>query len=294
MERLKTLAQVMQSRAAALDEPVSGSPAASPGRLRVQVYNADATSFHGNAVLVSGETDAVLLGIGLSRADALRITAMVLDSKKALRTIYIGWPDPDCHVGLEVLRQHFPHAEAVAAAPTLRKIEIALDKNRQLFGGHAPDRPLHLLPGLLQGTTLMLEQDVLEIRGIDESQAHRSYVWIPSIKTVVGGLNVFGGVHPWMACSTTLKERSDWSLALEAMLALQPTRVIAGCSLPGSPQDVSQIHWTHAYLDRFEAELAAATGSQALIHAMQRAYPDAGLPLMMHIGAQVNMGEMKW
>ena len=62
-------------------------------------------------MLVAGKTDAVLLDTGFTRADALRIAAMVLDSKKTLKTIYISQADPDYYFGIEVLKQHFPEAQ---------------------------------------------------------------------------------------------------------------------------------------------------------------------------------------
>lgn len=295
MDRLKSLANVMHSQATARERDRRGDDGAH-APLSIQVYNTDAASFHSNAVLVCGETDAVLLGIGLSRADALRITAMVLDSKKALKTIYIGWPDPDCHIGLEVIRQHFPHAVVLATAQTLQKIETALIKNRQMIDRPAAGQMRHAAewPTLLQGDRLVLENEVLEVRGIDHNQPHRSYVWIPAIKTLVAGLNVHGTVHLWTACTPDAQARADWRRTLDDMAALQPERVIPGCSLPDSAQDVSQIRWSQDYLDRFEAELASASSSNALIRTMQNAYPEAGLPVALHIGARVGMGEMKW
>jgi hypothetical protein len=70
--------------------------------------------------------------------------------------------------------------------------------------------------------------------------------------------------------------------------------VIPGHSLPGQKQDASQITYSQAYLARFEAELPKATNSGALIEAMKKAYPDAGLAIALDIGAKVNKGEMKW
>src|SRR3954464_8465880 len=87
---------------------VASGPAAQPATsspLSVQVYNADGGSFHVNAVLLSGKTDAVLLDTGFTRADALRIAAMVLESKKNLKTIYISHSDPDFYFGMETLKQ---------------------------------------------------------------------------------------------------------------------------------------------------------------------------------------------
>ena len=69
---------------------------------------------------------AVLSMAALTRADALRIVAMVLDSKKTLKTIYISQADPDYYFGAEVLKQVFPEARLVSTAPTRQKIEATL------------------------------------------------------------------------------------------------------------------------------------------------------------------------
>lgn len=270
--------------------------AATPAPLTVQVYNADGGSFHVNAVLVAGQTDAVLLDTGFTRADALRIAAMVIDSKKTLKTIYISQADPDYYFGLEVLKQFFPQAQVVTTAPTRKKIEATLPTKLQVWGprmgANAPQRVP--LPEVLAGNTLTLEGQTLEIRGLDDALPHRSYVWIPSIKTVAGGVNVYAGLHLWTADAQSPQERADWSNKLSAMAALQPTTVIPGHSLPGQKNDASQIRWSQAYLSRYEQELPKAANSAALMDAMKKAYPEAGLGIALEIGAKVNKGEMKW
>jgi len=289
----KTLARLIAPFALTLGVVADGAAQTAP--LTLQVYNADVNSFHVNAVLVSGKTDAVLLDTGFTRADALRIVAMVLDSKKVLKTIYISQPDPDYYFGIEVLKQYFPDAQVVATAPTLKKIEATLATKLQVWGprmgANAPKTVP--LPTALEGNTITLEGEKLEIKGL-ESQPHRSYVWIPSIKTIAGGVNVYGGLHLWTADAQTAQERADWSKKLGDMIALQPSRVIAGHSLPGTKQDVSQVQWSQAYLARFETELPKAANSAELITALKSAYPDAGLMVALEIGAKVNKGEMKW
>ena len=156
-----------------------------------------AASFHVNAVLVAGQADAVLIDTGFTRADAYRIAAMVLDSKKTLKTIYISQADPDFYFGAEVLQQIFPEAKLVAAAPTVKKIQATLATKLQVWGprmgANAPTNPP--VPEVMAGNTISLEGQTLEIRGLDDSLPHRSYVWIPSIKAIAGGVNVFGGLH---------------------------------------------------------------------------------------------------
>ena len=275
---------------------VAGDAAAQTPPLTLQVYNADGASFHVNATLVSGKTEAVLLDTGFTRADAYRIAAMVLDSKKTLKTIYISQADPDFYFGAEVLRQIFPEARLVASAPTVKKIQATLATKLQVWGprlgANAPKQVP--IPEVMDGNTIPLEGQALEVRGLDDSLPHRSYVWIPSIKAVAGGVNVFAGLHAWTADTQSAQERADWSRKLAAMAALQPETVIPGHALPGQPRDASQIAYTQAYLARFESELGKASNSAALIAAMKAAYPDAGLAVALDIGAKVNKGEMKW
>jgi glyoxylase-like metal-dependent hydrolase (beta-lactamase superfamily II) len=146
----------------------------------------------------------------------------------------------------------------------------------------------------MSGNAIMLEDQTLEIRGLDDSLPHRSYVWIPSLKAIVGGVNVFGGLHVWTADTQTAQERADWSGKLDALAALQPTTVVPGHMLSGQKQDASQLAYTRSYLTRFESELAKAPNSPALIESMKAAYPEAGLTVALEIGAKVNKGEMKW
>jgi glyoxylase-like metal-dependent hydrolase (beta-lactamase superfamily II) len=269
---------------------------ASPAALSLQVYNADAGSFHVNAVLVSGTTDAVLIDTGFTQADAHRIAAMVLDSRKTLKTIYISQADPDFYFGAGVLKKLFPDATLIASAPTVKKIQATLPTKLQVWGprlgANAPtDVPV---PEVMTGTTITLEGQTLEIRGLDDSLPHRSFVWIPSLKAIVGGVNAFAGLHAWTADTQTAQERAEWNRKLGTMAALQPAIVVPGHMLAGQKQDASQLAYTQSYLTRFESELAKAPNSAALIEAMKSAYPAAGLMVALEIGAKVNKGEMKW
>ena len=58
--------------------------------------------------------------------------------------------------------------------------------------------------------------------------------------------------------------------------------------------DVSAVNYTREYLLAFEEEVAKAANSNALIAAMNKRYPNAGLAPALQIGAKVAKGEMKW
>jgi glyoxylase-like metal-dependent hydrolase (beta-lactamase superfamily II) len=221
---------------------------------------------------------------------------MVLDSGKALKTIYISQADPDFYFGIDVLKQYFPDAKVVATEPTLKKIQATLANKLQVWGPRmGANAPKNVpLPEVLAGNTLTLEGQTLEIRGLDDSLPHRSYVWIPSIRAVAGGVNVFAGLHLWTADTQTAAERAAWASKLTKMAALNPTTVVPGHSLPGQKQDASQIAYSQAYLARFESDLGKAANSAELIAALKKTYPEAGLGIALDIGAKVNKGEMKW
>jgi hypothetical protein len=63
---------------------------------------------------------------------------------------------------------------------------------------------------------------------------------------------------------------------------------------PGAALDVAAVTYTRDYLVAYEEEVAKAADSTALIAAMKRRYPSAGLAPALEIGAKVVKGEMKW
>lgn len=292
MPTFKRLALTAALATAALS--VNAQTTAAP--LELKVVNHGPASFHVNSVLVLGAKDAILLDAGFTRADALRVAAAVLDSGRTLKTIYVSAADPDYYFGLEVLKAQFPDARIVATAPTVKKIETSLPTKLQVWGprlgANAPRHPV--VPEALAGTTLDLEGRTLEIRGLGDALPHRSHVWIPSIKAVVGGVSVFGNVHVWTADTQTVADRATWRAKLEAIAALQPAIVIPGHMLPGTAQDASAVRYTLNYLQRFETELPKTADAAALNAAMKTAYPDAGMLIALDIGAKVAKGEMKW
>ena len=60
-----------------------------------------------------------------------------------------------------------------------------------------------IVPGVLKGDSLILEGQKLQVVGLEGPQPDRSFVWIPSIKAVVGGVVVAQNIHVWMADTQT-------------------------------------------------------------------------------------------
>lgn len=272
----------------------SSAHAAPP--LQLKVYNADDKSFNVNSTLVYGETEAMVIDAGFTRADGLRIAANVLDSGKKLTTIYVSQADPDYYFGVEVLKEIFPNAEVVATAAVLEKLSSKMAVKVSFWGpkmgANAPRTPV--LPKALVGDVLKIDGETVEIRGTSGPLAHRPYAWIPSIKAIVGNIGVFGDLHVWTADTQTVAERSAWIAQLDEMNALKPTIVVPGHMKPGTRIDGSSIDYTRAYLVAFEKNAAIAKNSAELIDSMTKAFPNAPAGIALDIGAKVNKGEMKW
>jgi glyoxylase-like metal-dependent hydrolase (beta-lactamase superfamily II) len=270
--------------------------AQAPAPLAVKVYNADGNSFHVNAVVVSGKTEAIVIDSGFTRADALRVAANVLDSGKSLKAIFISNADPDFYFGAEVLKGYFPQAQVLTTPAVREKIQAKLAGKVAFWapkmGANAPQKPI--VPELLQGTSLSVDGESVEVRGTSGELAHRPYVWIPSIRTVAGNIAIFGNLHVWTADTQKATERQTWLAQLDEIEALKPTTVVPGHMAAGTALDASAIRYTRDYLKRFDVEAAKARTGVELIDAMKKAYPQAGLGIALDIGAKVNKGEMQW
>lgn len=274
----------------------TGASAQGATPLSVTTYNAGANSFHVNAVVVSGKSEAIVIDSGFTRADALRIAANVLDSGKTLKTIFISNADPDFYFGAEALKNLFPQAQVLTTPAVREKIQAKLASKLAFWapkmGANAPQKPI--IPELLQGTMLSVDGEPIEVRGTTGVLAHRPYVWIPSIKTIAGNIAIFGNLHVWTADTQKPAERQAWFAQLDEIEALKPLTVVPGHMAPGTALDANAIRYTRDYLQRFDAEAAKVKTAAELIAAMQQAYPQAGLGIALDIGAKVNKGEMQW
>src|SRR4051794_17806625 len=107
---LKTPRMLPFLAAVALGSSAAPALAAPPARLTTTVYTASPAGFLVNSTLVAGDKDAILIDAQFDLADAHRLVAMILESRKNLTTVYITHFHPDHYFGLVVLQQAFPRA----------------------------------------------------------------------------------------------------------------------------------------------------------------------------------------
>ncbi|HEX5064339.1 MAG TPA: MBL fold metallo-hydrolase [Kofleriaceae bacterium] len=265
----------------------ASSPAFAEPKLTTTVYTASPGGFLVNSTLVAGEKDAVLIDGQFTLADAHRLVAMVLESKKNLTTVYVTHYHPDHYFGLVVIKQAFPKAKLVATPETIKEIRKTwATKVKQwgaMYGDLVPKNPL--VPAPLTGNALTLEGQTLEVHShVMGDSADSSYVWIPSIKTVVTGDIVFNGVHPWTAESST-ETRKSWIKSLDEISALKPTTVVAGHKDPKLADDASALRATRDYVEAFDAAVASSKTAAEVKDKVSKKYGSLQLPIILEIGA---------
>ncbi|MCI8211577.1 MBL fold metallo-hydrolase [Pseudomonas sp. S25] len=265
--------------------------------LKLDIYNpGEEAIFPVSSVLVTGKKDAVLVDAQFSNTQADQIVEKIRKSGKNLTTIYISHGDPDFYFGLQTITTAYPKAKVVASAQTIAHINETKDAKLAYWGpklgAGAPDKVI--VPEVLQGNELTLEGQKLQVVGLDGPQPDRSFVWIPSIKAVVGGVVLSNNIHVWMADTQSAKSHQDWLATLATIEKLKPATIVPGHFLPGELTALQSPNFTASYIKTFDAETAKAKDSAALIAAMKAHYPKLADESSLVLSAKVAKGEMKW
>lgn len=264
--------------------------------LKIEVYNASENSFGVASVLVSGKTDVVLIDTQFTLADAEKVAQKIKASGKKLITIFVSHGDPDFYFGLEVFKKYFPEVTAYASPATVEHIKTTAQKKLEVWGEKLGTNITSniVLPQVLKGNSIELEGQKLEIIGLGEFP-NKTFVWIPSIKAVVGGINIFGTTfHLWVADAQTAEARKSWIAVLDKIAALKPEIVIPAHANSNSPFDIAAVNHTKSYIQFYEEALKTNKTSEGLITALKAKYPALTFETALTIGAKVNTGEMKW
>jgi glyoxylase-like metal-dependent hydrolase (beta-lactamase superfamily II) len=264
--------------------------------LKLQVYNASENSFGVASIIVSGKTDAVLIDAQFTLADAEKTAQEIKASGKKLTTIFVSHGDPDFYFGLEVFKKYFPEVTAYASPATVEHIKATAQKKLEVWGERLGKNITSnvILPQVLKGNSIELEGHKLEIIGLEEFP-NKTFVWIPSIKAAIGGINVFGTTfHLWMADAQTADARKNWISVLDKITALKPEIVIPAHANSNSPFDITSVNHTKSYIQFYEEALKTNKTSEALISALKAKYPSLTFETALMIGAKVNTREMKW
>lgn len=265
--------------------------------LNIETYNPKTTSiFPVTSSLITGDNEAILVDAQFHKKDAEKLVQLIQDSHKQLTTIYISHSDPDYYFGLETITRAFPEAKIVATQATVDAIKATKDGKLAYWGPilkeDAPQTVI--LPKALTEDSLTLEGETIQIKGLDGKAPERSFLWIPSIKTVMGGVVVSDNIHVWIADTQTAESQDAWQETLNLIQSLQPGVVIPGHFVGDSALNLDSVRFTEQYLQDFRTANDTTKNSQELIAKMKDLYPNLAEESSLEMSAQVIKGEMAW
>ncbi|CNL00382.1 MBL fold metallo-hydrolase [Yersinia aldovae] len=274
---------------------VSTASAAEP--LKMEVYNPGEKSiFPVSSEIISGKTEVALIDAQFQRNDAEALIKKIQQSGKKLTTIYISQADPDFYFGLDIITKAFPQAKVIATPQTIEEIKATKEGKLAYWGPilkeNAPSSVI--VPEALQGKSFTVDGQKIEVEGLDGPSPEKTFVWIPSLKAVVGGVAVSGNIHLWVADTQTAESRQHWLTTLEKIKALKPVTVVPGHYLDNAPQTLASVTFTQNYLTTLNKEIPKAKNSAELIAAMKKHYPQLKDESSLELSAKVLKNEMKW
>lgn len=263
--------------------------------LQLKVFNPGTEGiFPVTSTLIYGSSEAVLVDAQFQKQYARKLVDMVRQSGKNLKYIFISHSDPDFYFGLDEIVKAFPNAKVISTAQTAYLISATKDHKlevwKEALGADAPDK-FHI-PTAVESNQLTIDGQVIDIRQ-DPNDTKRSYLWIPSLKTVLGGIPVTTGKHPWMADARTVREIDLWISRISDMQSLKPTRVIPGHYMRNDTSPAT-LAFVKKYLEDYKAAVTTHMHSTGIIRDMERKYPDLPGKDALEFGAKVFTGEEAW
>jgi glyoxylase-like metal-dependent hydrolase (beta-lactamase superfamily II) len=246
------------------------------------------------ATLVTGQSEALLVDAGFSRAEGHRLVAAVLDSGKTLTAVVISHADPDFYFGAEVIADAFPEAQVLTTPAIAAAMAAKYEGKLKAWAGLGSNLPTRLVETEPLTGDLRFEGHTFQLKGAPAELPDRTYLYQAEDRVILGGVLVFADEHVWTADTPRDEQLDAWDALLAEMEQLNPVTVVPGHRLPSAPADASALAYTRGYLSTFRRIVAAAADGASATDELLKAYPQAGMEIAAQLGPKVVKGEMTW
>lgn len=262
--------------------------------LSLKVYNPGTKAiFPVSSTIVYGKKDAALIDAQFQKQYAEEVVKEIKALKKNLKYVFISYNDPDFYFGLDVIHKAFPEAQILSTAQTAYLIEASKDFKLNVWKDQLKsDAPDSLIVPQIVDSLPAIEGNALQIRYSKDNTAH-PFVWIPSLKAIVGGGSVTEGVHLWTADTQGDKGLAQWQTVISNMQALQPAMVVPA-HFVSSDFSPAVLDFDAKYLSDFRKAAQQSKSSEELIKAMTALYSNLPGKDELAFGAKVFKGEQAW
>jgi glyoxylase-like metal-dependent hydrolase (beta-lactamase superfamily II) len=248
--------------------------------LQFQVATGQPRAFAPNAVLISGQRDAILIDTLLVRKDTEDLVRMIQASQKKLKDVFITHAHPDHYFGLPLIQRAFPKARIWARPATIewmKEFRAKLLHWQEMYAGEIPDSIS--LPRAYEDDSIELEGmriALVDLSMVETVQATAFY--IPSAKTFVAGDFIFSKAHHYMS---DVNCPEAWIKEIQAKRKIGAIeRVIPGHGPVGGAELFDEsIAWLRAYHE------VAKPGVRftEIAREMMRRYPSHALPIVLWV-----------
>ena len=262
--------------------------------LALKVYNPGTSAiFPVTSTIVYGKKDAALIDAQFQKQYAEQVVKEIKDMKKNLKYVFVSYHDPDYYFGLDVIHKAFPEAKIISTAQTAYLIEASKDMKlgvwKEQLGADAPDTLI--VPEVVDSLP-SIEGNALEIKYNKDDSAH-PFVWIPSLKTIVGGGSVTEGGHIWMADTQGDKGIERWQQVIATMKQLEPATVVPA-HFVSSDYTPKVLDFVEKYLADYRQAAAKSNNAAELTAVMEKAWRQLPGKDNLVFGAKVFKGEQEW
>jgi phosphoribosyl 1,2-cyclic phosphodiesterase len=264
------------------------------GNLKIKVYNPGTKAiFPITSTLIYGDKDAILVDAQFQKQYAEQLVKEIKATGKNLKLVFISHSDPDFYFGLDVIKKAFPKVKIISTAQTAYLISASKDDKLAVWNPQLKaDAPSEVFIPEAVTSIPDLEGNKIEIKQNPDDSAH-SFLWIPSLKTVVGGISISVDSHIWMADTQNKEAIDQWIGQIDAMKALQPQQVVPShfAKLNLDPQSLD---FVKGYLENYKKAITENKTSDAIVKYMISQYPDLPGKDELEMGVKVFLGEMNW
>ncbi len=262
------------------------------GNLKIKVFNPGAKAiFPITSTIIYGEKDAMLVDAQFQKQYAQALVQEIKATGKNLKTVFISNSDPDFYFGLDEIKKAFPNVKIISTAQTAYLISASKDDKLAVWKPQLKDdAPSEIIIPEAVNTIPDLEGNKIEIKQNPDDPAH-SFLWIPSLKTVLGGISVSVDSHIWLADTQNKEAINKWIGQIDAMKSLNPQQVIPSHFIK-SDFSPKSLDFVKGYLENYKKAVSEYKTSDEIIAFMINKYPDLPGKSALEMGVKVFLGEM--